>query len=889
MIINNPLFNIVHIKNKLSNEECNSLIEIAEKSNKWTTKRHSYYPTHDVPVSDLPEAQSITEKLLNSIPSDLVNGYSLNNPKVSYQDLFIVKYSLDGQSHLNMHRDVSILSFVLQLNPNTDFDEGGTYYKHHNKTIRADIGDIVYHCGKIHHSGVKITRGVRYILAGFLRVLDDNLVDIPNNTETKDIFNKSSDEEVLRCYWKHNFLSVNFERLGMGNCMFKLASAIGISKKRNISVYLGEVPKKLHGFNVDLFPSLKPNVTIKEKYIGEKYEGVYDERMISSYTDDMYNIRVGRYLQNTKYFDNCKQEIYDIFKPNEKYRKQSNEWFTKHNLTNCENIVAIHFRRTDMLEEEQNLPSLNWVNQILSILPSQNLHILIFSDDLDWVNKQEIFKKDNCHIVVTNDHMLDFTIMLNCHYYILTRGTFAWWAAYLSKTKRKVFYQNEFKDTKLENNFSVDFYPSDWLELKGERLNVNVDLHIKIINLDYRFEKYQKLLENIAILEIPTGFTLSVSRVNADKGSKGNIYKNWVLSQEDLNRYKSKYPNLDNLDTLFKYWKTPIRPGELGCWNSHMETIQTQPESIEYLLMLEDDASLPNNFLYKVKRSLIECNQDFDLIDFGGIEMYSNNNNRHYSKYLNFSSYNYQTHCILYSKAGINKIKKIDRFNNIIPFDEFISCLTHSHIRTDINTLYCNENFLVLTPKQRFVFQNSNGIHDTYNNSKSFNMSIEKYKKLEYDYENNKKFLKDNCDDCDNYWYIKQKFTQEIITNDLSTIIYDKIISLIKVANELTWNFNINAITKIQHITVNELHNPLKDWFTNCYHNKKLMFILNKKKSDDVIGGEFLIKTNNEDRKLPSDTNILIVFPSFIMSKISPILKGNREYLVGWILGPNFN
>ena len=103
------------------------------------------------------------------------------------------------------------------------------------------------------------------------------------------------------------------------------------------------------------------------------------------------------------------------------------------------------------------------------------------------------------------------------------------------------------------------------------------------------------------------------------------------------------------------------------------------------------------------------------------------------------------------------------------------------------------------------------------------------------------------------------------------------------------WNFNINAITKFQHVVVNKSNNPFKEWFTNCYNNKKLFFIINIKKSNDVIGGEFNIKTNNTSRSLPSDIGNLIIFPTFILTKITDIVQGHREYLVGWILGPNFN
>ena len=44
------------------------------------------------------------------------------------------------------------------------------------------------------------------------------------------------------------YVTVNFERIGMGNVMFKLASAIGISKKRNAICCLNEDSEHLSGF-----------------------------------------------------------------------------------------------------------------------------------------------------------------------------------------------------------------------------------------------------------------------------------------------------------------------------------------------------------------------------------------------------------------------------------------------------------------------------------------------------------------------------------------------------------------------------------------------------------------------------------------------------------------
>jgi hypothetical protein len=49
---------------------------------------------------------------------------------------------------------------------------------------------------------------------------------------------------------------------------------------------------------------------------------------------------------------------------------------------------------------------------------------------------------------------------------MLSRGTFGWWAAYLSGTKGKVLYQNEHIGGPHEFTVNAsEYYPSHWVEL----------------------------------------------------------------------------------------------------------------------------------------------------------------------------------------------------------------------------------------------------------------------------------------------------------------------------------------------------------------------------------------------------------------------------------------
>jgi predicted 2-oxoglutarate/Fe(II)-dependent dioxygenase YbiX len=100
------------------------------------------------------------------------------------RDIFIVKYQAPLQDHdqqqtgpqaarqsgLALHTDGSIISFNVLLSEPVDFDGGGTFFSHLGRVVAPDQGEAVVHDGKKQHAGVPITRGVRYLLVGFVEV-----------------------------------------------------------------------------------------------------------------------------------------------------------------------------------------------------------------------------------------------------------------------------------------------------------------------------------------------------------------------------------------------------------------------------------------------------------------------------------------------------------------------------------------------------------------------------------------------------------------------------------------------------------------------------------------------------------------------------------------------
>jgi len=170
--------------NIISYSLCDFIIDEAEKYalnnitteniDGWTKKRHSNYPTNDLPVKDIPTLNTLINNIIKyDIFPFIEKTYNVNKYFLDCNDIFIVKYKYDQQSNLDRHKDGCAFSFNILLNNENDFEGGGTIIEENGKDILVNNtkGSLVLHSGQVFHSGNKITKGIRYILVGFVSYL----------------------------------------------------------------------------------------------------------------------------------------------------------------------------------------------------------------------------------------------------------------------------------------------------------------------------------------------------------------------------------------------------------------------------------------------------------------------------------------------------------------------------------------------------------------------------------------------------------------------------------------------------------------------------------------------------------------------------------------------
>lgn len=69
---------------------------------------------------------------------------------------------------------------------------------------------------------------------------------------------------------------------------------------------------------------------------------------------------------------------------------------------------------------------------------------------------------------------------------------------------------------------------------------------------------------------------------------------------------------------------------------------------------------------------------------------------------------------------------------------------------------------------------------------------------------------------------------------------------------------------------------------------RKLSLSIQLSNPQDYEGGDLEFRINNKVVKAPRTPGTAIIFPSFIMHRVTEITKGHRRSIVGWVAGPPY-
>jgi hypothetical protein len=297
-----------YTKEKVLEENmCDFIINEAEKfasNNKtkmnptgWTTKRHFNYPTTDLPIKEIPTLNNYVSNFIIINVFDFISEkYKINKYHLDLNDIFIVKYEYNKQNYLEKHKDGSLFSFNILLNDHTDFEGGGTkfYYRDEVETCKNTKGGIIIHSGRIFHEGIPITKGIRYILVGFIGYLkvfcfSNKNILIEQNLKSTD--NKFINKQKFNC-WNIILKDNNIYNKIINNCNFKGMYLLNTNKKKYS--YVEKLIKELVEFH---------SIRLNKDFLSDNYyiefwiksqEETHSEHLFHIDKDELYLKKYGQ-------------------------------------------------------------------------------------------------------------------------------------------------------------------------------------------------------------------------------------------------------------------------------------------------------------------------------------------------------------------------------------------------------------------------------------------------------------------------------------------------------------------------------------------------------------------------------------------------------------------
>ena len=254
---------------------------------------------------------------------------------------------------------------------------------------------------------------------------------------------------------------IGFDHIGtmgrLGNQMFQYAALKGIAAHRGYEYTIPPENPNIQIDNYGLIEAFELSDNKKIGWLNTQYDIIaekhfhFDEDLFNTFPDGsgLYG-----FFQSEKYFKHIEDEIREDFtfkkewlEPCEGFRKDLGD-----------EVIFLHVRRGDPNLADKR--GFKWAyTQCSSQHPPQPLEyyekalkefdddmpVVVFSDSIDWVKEQDLFKPDRFMISEQTDKFsdgalvpyIDLCLMTLCDHAIIANSSMSWWGAWL--------IQNEYK------------------------------------------------------------------------------------------------------------------------------------------------------------------------------------------------------------------------------------------------------------------------------------------------------------------------------------------------------------------------------------------------------------------------------------------------------------
>ena len=121
--------------------------------------------------------------------------------------------------------------------------------------------------------------------------------------------------------------------------------------------------------------------------------------------------------------------------------------------------------------------------------------------------------------------------------------------------------------------------------------------------------------------------------------------------------------------------------------------------------------------------------------------------------------------------------------------------------------------------------------------------------------------------------------------------LFHEVSNHVESVNNGKYNYALNYLEAVQYSKYPEGHHY--DWHLdssfkgNMGDARKLSYSILVNSEKEFEGGDLQLMTGPEEITIPLTQNQIVFFPSYILHRVTPVTKGIRKAVVGWVRGPD--
>ena len=122
--------------------------------------------------------------------------------------------------------------------------------------------------------------------------------------------------------------------------------------------------------------------------------------------------------------------------------------------------------------------------------------------------------------------------------------------------------------------------------------------------------------------------------------------------------------------------------------------------------------------------------------------------------------------------------------------------------------------------------------------------------------------------------------------------VYDKMMNCINEANNALWGFNLYTVLDNIQYTEYEGNGGHYDWHLDIgpesINHRKVSVVVQLSDPTEYEGGDLELQPGNNSFAVPRKKGAIVLFPSFILHRVTPLTSGLRRSLVLWAGGDHY-